>query len=80
MSRSRHQWVRWLAIMLVLGNVALYAWHAERRQTALRQLPLHLQPLPEGTPSLELLSERRDSSAIPERTSDAAAGESGKLP
>lgn len=75
MSRSRHQWVRWLAIMLVLSNVALYAWHAERRQAALRQLPPHLQPLPEGTPSLELLSERGNSSAIPERTTDTAVGE-----
>ena len=59
MSRSRLRWLRWLAILLVLGNVVLYAGHAERRQAGLRQLPPHLQPLPEGTPSLDLLSERK---------------------
>lgn len=51
--------LRWLAIALVVANVALYAWQAQRHQSVLRELPSARQPLPEGTPSLQLLSERK---------------------
>ena len=59
MNSHRNSTLRWLAIGLLLANVALYAWHAQHRQATLKSLPSDLQPLPEGTPGLELLSEQQ---------------------
>lgn len=77
MNTHQDSTLRWLAIGLLLANVALYAWQAQHRQALLKGLPSQLQPLPEGTPGLELLSEQQRNQPATRRpiTGAAAQGE-----
>ncbi len=49
--------MKWLAIALVLANVAYYGWRYELRLRAAHTAPTAPAPLPATTPSLRLLSE-----------------------